>query len=674
MKKIFCISLLVLATSLGTMAQNDAEPLGTIYQKFSFTLFDKVVEFKNEDESKNVILSPLSAQMALSMVQNGAANNTLAEIQQAMGIGGYTNEEVNTYNLQLAELLTYRPPFSYDDYDFCDTEETAREQYEADHPVCEMANGVWSKPNVSLYDSFKEKLTTYYDAEVGQADFGTQEGVDFINGWVSEKTHQLIPSILDKPNSDIAVLLANALYFKGNWSSPFETYNTHTEKFHLPDGNTTDVDMMQKAFYCRCVLTDKFSSATIPYGDGDFSMTIFLPTDTQGFPPLTFDDWWVVMDIKLGPTPVNLHMPKFEIDGNYDLVKVFKSLGMEETFTPAADFSQASSVPLWVDNIFQSGKIKVDEQGTEAAAVTAMVIPPGGEEEFPDASDFVIDRPFYFTIQHRPTNTILFVGRMMEIGKPTLSPDSIDNSNMYLSCPDDNHPHAIDLGLPSGTKWACCNVGSTTPEGYGGYYAWGETEEKSNYDWSTYIHCDGSAGTCHDLGSDIAGTQYDVAHEKWGGSWVVPSTEQQNELRDNCTFERTTVNGVKGEKFTSKTNGGSIFLPGAGIRNLTDIYGTDDSDSQGYYWSSSLYPSDSSLACGMYFSSDGAKWGCDFRYDGLSVRPVISETNSIYLPESSSNKACQAIYNLYGIKVDGDNMNTLPPGIYITNGKKIVIK
>ena len=82
-------------------------------------------------------------------------------------------------------------------------------------------------------------------------------------------------------------------------------------------------------------------------------------------------------------------------------------------------------MPLWVDNIFQSGKIKVDEQGTEAAAVTAMVIPPGGEE-FPDVSDFVIDRPFYFTIQHRPTNTILFVGRMMEIGKPTLSLVSIN--------------------------------------------------------------------------------------------------------------------------------------------------------------------------------------------------------------------------------------------------------
>ena len=88
------------------------------------------------------------------------------------------------------------------------------------------------------------------------------------------------------------------------------------------------------------------------------------------------------------------------------------------------------------------------------------------------------------------------------------------------SCPDDNHPHAIDLGLPSGTKWACCNVGTTTPEGYGGYYAWGETEEKEIYDWTTYIHCDGSMETCHDLGSDIAGSEYDVAHVQWGSNFA----------------------------------------------------------------------------------------------------------------------------------------------------------
>ena len=128
------------------------------------------------------------------------------------------------------------------------------------------------------------------------------------------------------------------------------------------------------------------------------------------------------------------------------------------------------------------------------------------------------------------------------------------------SCPDDNHPHAIDLGLPSGTKWACCNVGASIPEGSGGYYAWGETKEKEIYDWTTYIHCDGSMETCHDLGSDIAGSEYDVAHVQWGGFWVMPTQEQIQELTSNCSCTWTRRNGVDGDLFTGP-NGFTVFLP-----------------------------------------------------------------------------------------------------------------
>ena len=177
----------------------------------------------------------------------------------------------------------------------------------------------------------------------------------------------------------------------------------------------------------------------------------------------------------------------------------------------------------------------------------------------------------------------------------------------------------IDLGLPSGTKWSCCNVGATTPEGYGGYYAWGETEEKDFYDLSTYTYCDGSSSTFHDLGSDIAGTGYDVAHVKWGGSWVLPSKEHQNELRNNCTYEWKTVNGVKGGKFTSKTNGNSIFLPAAGDRWDVALY---RAGSNGYYWSSTQHPSLSSFAYGLYFNSGSVDWDDNGRYYGFSVRPV----------------------------------------------------
>ena len=190
----------------------------------------------------------------------------------------------------------------------------------------------------------------------------------------------------------------------------------------------------------------------------------------------------------------------------------------------------------------------------------------------------------------------------------------------YLTCPDGNHPHMIDLGLPSGTKWACCNVGADKPEFYGGYYAWGETEEKSYYYWETYIHCDGSFSTCHDLGSDIAGTQYDVAHVKWGGSWVMPSSDQQVELIKNCNYEWTTVNGVNGEKFTSKNNGGSIFLPAAGDRVNSGLIGAGSS---GYYWSSTQYPSNTIGAYHLRFYSSGTSTDINDRHNGRSVRPVV---------------------------------------------------
>ena len=201
----------------------------------------------------------------------------------------------------------------------------------------------------------------------------------------------------------------------------------------------------------------------------------------------------------------------------------------------------------------------------------------------------------------------------------------------FLTCPDDNHPHIIDLGLPSGTKWACCNVESPVPEGYGGRYAWGETDKKNEFTWSNYIHCDGSSSTCHYLGYSICGTEYDVAHVKWGGSWVMPSKDDFDELTQYCNIEKSAVKGIKGGKFTSKINGSSIFIPAAGhgykdIKYIPGQYGI-------YYcdlWTSTKkysYYTEANRFCYTVQQPGGPNniwgWGSNTpRFIGASIRPV----------------------------------------------------
>ena len=186
----------------------------------------------------------------------------------------------------------------------------------------------------------------------------------------------------------------------------------------------------------------------------------------------------------------------------------------------------------------------------------------------------------------------------------------------YTSCPDSHHPHLIDLGLPSGTKWACCNVGAEKPEDYGGYFAWGETTEKSSYTSGNYL--DGK-GISYDIGKDIAGTQYDAATANWGSPWVMPSKDQMEELKNNCTSEWTTENGVNGRRFTGP-NGASIFLPAAGGRWKDDLY---YAGSDGRYWSSSLYESGTSYVWGLYFGSGYVYTDYYYGRDGgQGVRPV----------------------------------------------------
>ena len=184
----------------------------------------------------------------------------------------------------------------------------------------------------------------------------------------------------------------------------------------------------------------------------------------------------------------------------------------------------------------------------------------------------------------------------------------------YHTCPDSNHPHAIDLGLPSGTKWACCNVGATSPEEYGGYYAWGEMSEKDVYNWNTYAYY--YNGNFINIGSDISGTNYDVAYTSMGKIWHMPSIEQQKELVD-CEHIWAQINHISGILVIG-SNGGQIFLPAAGYG---DHDGIRAEGTHGLYWSGTLSKYDE-IAEGLHFAENTCVLSSQLRWEGWSIRAV----------------------------------------------------
>ncbi|MDO4190751.1 MAG: hypothetical protein Q4D14_03565 [Bacteroidales bacterium] len=194
----------------------------------------------------------------------------------------------------------------------------------------------------------------------------------------------------------------------------------------------------------------------------------------------------------------------------------------------------------------------------------------------------------------------------------------------FTACGNKNK-EAVDLGLS--VKWATCNVGASSPEDYGDYFAWGETSTKSTYDWESYKYCNGKpymTKYCTDSNYGTVDNRKklepsdDVAHVKWGGDWRMPTAEECEELKDKCKWEWKQRNGVNGYKVTGP-NGNSIFLPAAGCRSDGSLYNVG---SDGNYWSSSLYSSGCGYAWDLWFDSSNVDVDDVDRGNGQSVRPV----------------------------------------------------
>ena len=349
---------------------------------FAFNLFRKA----RGDKSK--ILSPLSITFALGMLNNGADGQTLKEINQTLGFGEAGADAINAFcQKMLREANTLD-----------------------DRTKALIANTIFVNEGLGyrLQEGFIDKANTYYNAEPQNRDFNDGETMDVINQWANDHTEGMIPEVLneDSFHPDVVSYLLNALYFKGMWSDPFRKDMTRNESF----GGGEEVPMMHKmGEEFQYTENDLYQAIRLPYGNGAYQMTVFLPREdkTVGevLETLNGSNW----QFDSLPTEVDLKLPRFETDTYQPLVKEMSELGMPTAFTLLADFPWFCNTPVYISNMFQVAKIKLDEEGTEAAAVTVIQIDSTAEPEEPKR--FHANRPFLYIISEQSTGAIFFIGQ-----------------------------------------------------------------------------------------------------------------------------------------------------------------------------------------------------------------------------------------------------------------------
>jgi serine protease inhibitor len=345
----------------------------------------------SRDTLLNLFVSPLSVAMALGMTYNGAATTTEAAMRSTLELDSMTVDEVNQANQSLIALLRGLDP---------------RVQFE-------IANSIWYRLGFTVEQPFLDANRTYYDARVQALDFTVPTAVPTINAWVNDQTHGKIKDIISVIPNDVMMYLINAIYFKGDWTQQFDKDLTAPLPFHLQDGSTISVPTMTYGAK-TAIRTTGTSTAQIidlPYGGAAFSMTIVLPHENVSvgsvLSALTLNDWntWIA---GLDSANAELYLPKFKLENNLSLVKPLTGLGMGIAFSDFADFSRINRAGgLTITDVLHKTYVDVNEEGTEAAAVTAVVIGVICACEPPPIR---VDRPFVFALRENLSGTILFMG------------------------------------------------------------------------------------------------------------------------------------------------------------------------------------------------------------------------------------------------------------------------
>ena len=349
----------------------------------------------------NLFYSPYSIYTALMMTYAGAAGQTAEQMKQALAITLPEGEEhaaLNALNLTLKNnsMFDGEPVFSFN-----------------------VANQLWGQKDFMFNEQFLNALSANYDANLKTVDFSDSENARaLINLWVAAQTNDKIQDLIPAGvlNELTRLVLTNAVYFKAAWMNQFESANTAQGSFTLADGTLVDVPMMHAQRSMQAFVNEQFAAVELPYVGGKYSMVLLMPA--QG----SLAEFEASLDASrldavlgsLSTASVTLSLPKFKLESSFGLSEAMKTLGMTDAFTPGvADFSGMESTrSLYISDLLHKAYVDVNEEGTEAAAATAVVV---GMTSMPAESYTIsFDRPFLFLIRDIQTNTILFMGRLAD--------------------------------------------------------------------------------------------------------------------------------------------------------------------------------------------------------------------------------------------------------------------
>ena len=354
---------------------------------FSLRMFKEVAA----SGEGSVLVSPLSATYALGMLANGAQGDTRREIVGGLGFG---TEDVKDVNAICQQLMTDAP--------WLDKSATI-----------DIANAVVVNQKHQLRTDFKKTVRQHYDALVENKDFGSPATLSFINNWAKEKTKGMIPKVLNAVDPMAVTYLMNAVYFKGIWASKFDKARTQKEPFVTENGVRRQLPMMRQESQYRANVNDTYKTVILPYGNGSFNMVVLLPqegkTVNDVLAGLSAETWRENIESCL-EMEVDLKLSRFTTTCQSVLNKPLSNMGMRRMFnSQQADFGALCDGQTAVSEVLQSAKIELDEEGTRAAAVTAVVVMMTSAG-LPDLMEFHADHPFVYAITESSTGAIFFMG------------------------------------------------------------------------------------------------------------------------------------------------------------------------------------------------------------------------------------------------------------------------